>query len=215
MSKYFNYFPKVGYSIEKPNAYDYVTSLVSRFGIEDALKNNSSVYYTYQVRDGETPEIIASKVYGSSERHWIILMMNDVVDAQYDWPLSYSAFNEYVKSKYSTPEYADTANTGVSGLIWAQNVENVQSYYKVVTKITSSNTNIEKYEVDSNTYSTIVNTSNNYALQDGSTITINVTKEVKNYYNYEMDLNEKKRKIKILKSDFVPGLENELSQVFS
>ena len=215
MSKYFNYFPKVGYSIEKPNAYDYVTSVVSRFGIEDALKNNSSVFYTYQVRDGETPEIIASKVYGSSERHWIILMMNDIVDPQYDWPLSYSAFNEYVKSKYSTPEYADTANTGVSGLTWAQNVENVQSYYKVVTKTTSSNTNIEKYEVDSNTYSIIVNTSNNYALQDGSTITINVTKEVKNYYNYEMDLNEKKRKIKILKSDFVPGLENELSQVFS
>ena len=221
MSKYFNYFPKVGYSIEKPNAYDYVTSVVSRFGIEDALKNNSSVFYTYQVRDGETPEIIASKVYGSSERHWIILMMNDIVDPQYDWPLSYSAFNEYVKSKYSTPEYADTANTGVSGLTWSQNLHGVPSekkplkYYKVVTKITSSNTNIEKYEVDSNTYSIIVNTSNNYALQDGSSITIEVTKETKNYYDIEMELNEKKRKIKILKSDFVPGLENELSQVFS
>lgn len=215
MSKYFNYFPKVGYSIEKPNKYDYVTSLVSRFGIEDQLKENSAVFYTYQVRDGETPEIIASKVYGSSERHWIILMMNNVVDAQYDWPLSYSAFNEYVKSKYSTPEYADTANTGISGLTWAQNVGNVHSYYKVITKTTSSNTNVEKYEVDSNTYSTIVNTSNNYVLQDGTSININVTKETKSYYNYEMDLNEEKRKIKILKNDFVPGLENELSQVFS
>ena len=215
MSKYFNYFPKVGYSIEKPNKYEYVTSLVSRFGIEDQLKENSAVFYTYQVRDGETPEIIASKVYGSSERHWIILMMNNVVDPQYDWPLSYSAFNEYVKSKYSTPEYADTANTGISGLTWAQNVDNVYSYYKVVTKTTSSNTNIEKYEVDSNTYSTIVNTSDNYVLQDGTSININVTKETKSYYNYEMDLNEEKRKIKILKIDFVPGLENELSQVFS
>lgn len=215
MSKYFNYFPKVGYSIEKPNKYDYVTSLVSRFGIEDQLKENSAVFYTYQVRDGETPEIIASKVYGSSERHWIILMMNNVVDPQYDWPLSYSAFNEYVKSKYSTPEYADTANTGISGLTWAQNVGNVHSYYKVITKTTSSNTNVEKYEVDSNTYSTIVNTSDNYVLQDGTSININVTKETKSYYNYEMDLNEEKRKIKILKNDFVPGLENELSQVFS
>lgn len=215
MSKYFNYFPKVGYSIEKPNKYDYVTSLVSRFGIEDQLKENSAVFYTYQVRDGETPEIIASKVYGSSERHWIILMMNNVVDPQYDWPLSYSAFNEYVKSKYSTPEYADTANTGISGLTWAQNVGNVHSYYKVITKTTSSNTNVEKYEVDSNTYSTIVNTSDNYVLQDGTSININVTKETKSYYNYEMDLNEEKRKIKILKIDFVPGLENELSQVFS
>lgn len=215
MSKYFNYFPKVGYSIEKPNKYDYVTSLVSRFGIEDQLKENSAVFYTYQVRDGETPEIIASKVYGSSERHWIILMMNNVVDPQYDWPLSYSAFNEYVKSKYSTPEYADTANTGISGLTWAQNVDNVHSYYKVITKTTSSNTNVEKYEVDSNTYSTIVNTSDNYVLQDGTSININVTKETKSYYNYEMDLNEEKRKIKILKNDFVPGLENELSQVFS
>lgn len=215
MAKYFNYFPKVDYSIEKVNTYDYVTSIVSRFGLEDSLKNNSSVFYTHQVRDGETPEILASKVYGSSEKHWVILMMNNIVDSQYDWPLTYSNFNEFVDAKYSTPEYADTSNTQISGLRYAQNANNVCKYYKVVSKTTSSGTNIEKYEVDSNTYSNIIISTDTYDLQDSTSVTIVIDKSTQSFYDYEMELNENKRKIKILKPDFVPGLENEISQVFA
>lgn len=214
MAKYFKNFPKVDYALEKANQYEFVTSVVSRFGIEDQLKENTSVFYTYEVRDGDTPEILASKIYGNSERHWIILMMNDIVDPQYDWPLTYQRFNEYVDEKYSTSEYADTANTGITGLTWAQNANNVYAYYKVVTKTTSTNTSVEKYEVDSNTYSNIIISTNTYGLQDGSTVTIEVSKQTQNHYDYENELNERKRKIKILKSDFVPGLESELSQVF-
>lgn len=214
MAKYFKNFPKVDYALEKPNQYEFVTSVVSRFGIENQLKENTSVFYTYEIRDGDTPEILASKIYGNPERHWIILMMNDIVDAQYDWPLTYQRFNEYVDEKYSTSEYADTANTGITGLTWAQNANNVYAYYKVVTKTTSSNTNVEKYEVDSNTYSNIIISTNTYGLQDGSNVTIQISKQTQNHYDYENELNERKRKIKILKSDFVPGLESELSQVF-
>lgn len=214
MAKYFKNFPKVDYALEKVNQYEFVTSVVSRFGIEDQLKENTSVFYTYEVRDGDTPEILASKIYGNSERHWIILMMNDIVDPQYDWPLTYQRFNEYVDKKYSTSEYADTANTGITGLTWAQNANNVYAYYKVITKTTLTNTSVEKYEVDSNTYSNIIISTNTYGLQDGSNLTIEVSKQTQNHYDYENELNESKRKIKILKSDFVPGLETELSQVF-
>lgn len=214
MARYFKNFPKVDYSLEKENQYEYVTSIVSRFGLEDQLKENTSAYYTYEVRDGDTPEILASKIYGSSEKHWVILMMNDMIDAQYDWPLTYQRFNEYVNEKYSTSEYADTANTGITGLVWSQNANNVYAYHKIVTKTTSSNTNIEKFEVDSNTYTNIIISTNNYTLQDGSTVKVEISKNTQNHYDYENELNESKRKIKILKTDFIPGLENELVEVF-
>ena len=219
MAKYFNNFPKVDYSLENPNQFDFVTNIVSRFGIDEKLKENSSIYYKYSIEDGETPEILAAKYYDSPEKHWIILAMNDIVDPQFDWPLTYSQFNEYVDTKYSANNYANTANTGVPGLSWAQNINHVHGYYKVVTKQIGDTINIEKFEVDANTYANntlmgIKGYDDLYNLQDGSSVNIKITKETQNYYDYEMQINENKRDIKMLKPEYVNVLENELLNVF-
>ncbi len=86
MSKCFSYFPKTVYTLDSSNA-DAVTSIVSRFGFESSFKNNTAVYYEYNIQDSDTPEIIASKFYGDSEKHWVVLMLNQIVDPQFDWPL--------------------------------------------------------------------------------------------------------------------------------
>ena len=57
----------------------------------------------YSVKDGETPEGLAYKVYGNSNYHWIILLLNDIQNIYYDWPLSSVAFNEFVNDKYDDP----------------------------------------------------------------------------------------------------------------
>jgi hypothetical protein len=133
MARYFNNFPKLDYDLQLNNEKSFVTNIVSRFDIDDKLKENSSIYYEYDIEDGETPEILAAKYYDSPEKHWIVLAMNNIVDPQFDWPLSYSQFNQYVDLKYSTSNYADTANTNISGLVWSQNLNNVQSYYNTFT----------------------------------------------------------------------------------
>jgi hypothetical protein len=220
MARYFNNFPKLDYDLESNNKLDYVTNIVSRFGIDNKLKENTSIYYQYSIDDGETPEILASKYYDSPEKHWIILAMNDIVDPQFDWPLAYSQFNEYVDTKYSANNYANTANTGVPGLSWAQNINHVHGYYKVVTKQIGDTINIEKFEVDANTYANNVLMGINYVggdtylLDDGSQVNFKITKETQNYYDYEMQINENKRDIKMLRPEYVNALENELMSVF-
>jgi len=218
MARYFNNFPKIGYSLETTNQYDYVTNIVSRFGIDDKLKENTSIYYEYSIEDGETPEILASKYYDSPEKHWIILAMNDIVDPQFDWPLTYSQFNEYVDTKYSANNYADTANTGVPGLSYAQNLSHVQAYYKVVTKTVGSTITIDKFKVDANTYANNtlmgITRGDTYIFSDDTAVTIKVTKETENYYDYEMKNNENKRNIKMLRPEYVEVLESELMSVF-
>jgi hypothetical protein len=218
MAKYFNNFPKLDYDLESNNKLDYVTNIVSRFGIDDQLKENTSIYYQYSIEDGETPEILASKYYDSPEKHWIILAMNDIVDPQFDWPLTYSQFNEYVDAKYSANNYADTANTGVPGLSYAQNLNNVQSYYKVVSQTIGNTITVNKFQVDANTYAnnTLMGLTpgDTYLFSDDTAVTIKVTKETQNYYDYERDLNENKRNIKMLKPEYVNTLENELMSVF-
>lgn len=218
MAKYFNYFPKTLYSLEdKGTKLDSVTNIIARFAFEEKLKENSAAFYEYEVKESDTPEIIASKYYDSPERHWIVLLFNNIIDPQWDWPLPDRTFNEYVDSKYSTNQYADTANTSISGLSWAKNNANVKNYYKIITTTTTEKTTIEKFEVDSITYSNNflmqTGTNENYQLDDGTTVNIKITKEIETYFEYEKELNESKRKIKLLKSEFVPLVEKEFKRI--
>lgn len=218
MAKYFNYFPKTVYSTDtKSNALDTVTNLIARFSFEQNLKDNSSVFYFYDIKDGDSPEIIARKFYENSERHWVVLLFNDIVDPQFDWPLESRTLNEYIDRKYSSPEYADTSNTSVSGLSWAKSLSNVHSYYKVITETTFDKTTVQKLQVDDLTYAnnTLMQngTNQNYLLGDNTSVNIKITKETKSYYDYELEENEKKRKIKLLKPEFVSAVEKEFKRV--
>jgi len=94
------------------------------------------------------------------------------------------------------------------------NVNNIHSYFKIVTRTNSDGEKfIEKLEVDSNTYANTALSNNNYVLQDGTTLNVTVTKQSQTYYEYEQEVNEAKRTIKLLKPEFVPQVEKEFKKV--
>ena len=209
MSKYFSYFPKTVYSLNSSDV-DAVTNIVSRFGFEQSFKNNSAVYYEYDIQDGDTPEIIASKFYNSPDRYWVILMINDIVDPQFDFPLDQRTIISFIDEKYSA-----NANIGQSGIAWAQS--NVKAYYKVETRTTiSTDTELKnRLEIDANTYANVVSSTSNLTLNDGNIIKIAISKETESYYDYEVEQNELKRTIKLLKPEFVSSIEEELRSIFN
>ena len=213
MAKYFNYFPKTFYSNNNSTTgLDTVTNIISRFTFEQTLKDNSSAFYKYSVQDSDTPEIIAYKYYGSSERHWVVLLFNDIIDPQFDWPLRYDAFINFVDEKYTANGAANT--TVQTGLAWAMSMNNVQAYYKIVTKTDIDNISlVEKIQVDANVYANVASTTQVFTLADGATITQIITKEKKTYYDYEMEENESKREIRLIKNEFIPQIEKEFKKV--
>jgi hypothetical protein len=213
MAKFFNYFPKTLYSANnRTSGLDTVTNIISRFGFESSLKENSAAFYEYNVQESDTPEIIAAKYYENPERHWIVLLFNDIIDPQYDWPMQYNTFIRYVGDKYAANGAANT--TVQTGLAWALNVNNVQSYNKVITRTNDDGVSIvEKIEVDAGTYANTAASTANYLLQDGTRITETVSKETKTYYEYEQEVNESKRTIKLLKPEFVAAVEKEFKKV--
>jgi hypothetical protein len=214
MARYFNFFPKTTYIKSSDSTeIDVLTNITSRFGFEQSFKDNTSVFYEYEVRDGDTPEIIANKIYGDSEKHWVILSLNDIVDPNYDWPLEQRTLVRFIDKKYTAN--ADTAN-GQSGLVWSKS--NIKEYYKIETTThnASETITINRYQVDANTYANVsVSTTPSFELEDGSFIDIAVTKETKTFYDFEIDENEKKRSIKILKPEFVFAVEQEFRRVIS
>ena len=218
MSKFFNYFPSTYYTSGANNvtSLDVVTNIIARFNFESSLKQNSSAFYEYQIKDSDTPEIIAAKFYSDPERHWIVLLFNDIIDPQYGWPLQYSSFIKYVNSKYSI----NGANNDpvMSGLQWAKLY--THSYYKIVTRTQVSTTinnrvSTETLQIDQTSYTSLLTTTTQYTLSSGTKITENISKQIKTYYDYEEDLNESKRSIKLLKPEFVNDVMREFKDVIT
>jgi hypothetical protein len=209
MAEYFSFFPKTIYAQElDQGSVDFVTNLVSRFAFEKKFKENTSVFQKYDIRDGDTPESVAYKLYGSAEKHWIVLAMNDIVDPQYEWPLDQITLGKFVDSKYTA-----NASIGQSGLSWAQS--NIHSYYKTERRTTISTGDYKEdtIEVDVNTYSNIAATTTTVTIPDGKQIKIEVLKDTKTYYEYEIDYNERNRTINLLKPEFVNASTDELKRV--
>lgn len=214
MANYFNFFPKTAYYKNKDStSLDIITNITVRYNFSSDLKKNSAAYYKYKIKDGDTPENLAFKIYGSSEKHWIILTMNDIVDPIYEWPLSQRSIAKFIETKYSSPSFSDTANTAVSGTSWAKN--NTQAYYKIETRTNLSNGLFKKstITVDANTYNNVTTSTTNYTLTDGTPLRVEVSKETENYYDYETQLNENKREIIILKPEFSKDVDEEFKRI--
>lgn len=111
MPIYFNKFPKLLYT--KDNTTTLVTNLLTRVAVIKGVLDVSSLFYEYDIQEGDTPEIVASKYYGDSEYHWVVLIFNEVMDPYYDWVMAYDQFQKYIESKYTNKRYAvDTMLTG-------------------------------------------------------------------------------------------------------
>lgn len=106
MSRYFQKFETILYSEIDPNIEQVVTNIVHRAAVRDVVINNVAVYYDYTVADGDTPEIIAAKYYGSSQYFWLITIANDIIDPYFDWPLTYDDFQASIIALYGSIPFA-------------------------------------------------------------------------------------------------------------
>jgi len=77
-----------------------VKNLLRRVAIRAKVKTNTLLYDTYDVKEGETPESIADKLYDDPELHWIVLLVNDITDRYHQWPMNFSQFNQFIADKY-------------------------------------------------------------------------------------------------------------------
>ena len=113
---YFDAFPVIQYDSKGDLNFKDVTNLLRRVGMRAKLKSNTLLYDTYDVKEGETPEMIAHKLYGDPELHWIILLLNDITDRYHQWPMSGMQFLDYLNDKYTNPDgihhYESTQTSG-------------------------------------------------------------------------------------------------------
>jgi len=186
-------------------------NLLVRTGLIPQLAKNPLLMYRYAVQDGDTPEIVANKYYGSPFRYWIALYGNpQMMDPQSDWPLSTKNFTIYLQDKYATSANG-TAN------VLSYTLGTVHHYEKVITTIdnTTKTTAIKVVEVDQDTYNSIIPLTTTSTFPDGSSITYTVEPNAVSIYNYEDQANESKRNIDLINSTYASAIETQYQSLVS
>ena len=97
---YFDNFPIIPYDSEGNGKFKDVKNLLRRVGIRAKVKTNTMLFDTYDVKNGESPESIAFKLYNDSELHWVVMLINNITDRYHDWPMSEAQFLQFVNDKY-------------------------------------------------------------------------------------------------------------------
>ena len=170
---YFKQFPTIPYDSKGTSEFKSVKNLLRRVGIRAKVKSNSMLYDTYDVKNGETPESIAFKLYGEAELHWIIMLVNDITDRYHDWPMTEAQFSQFVHDKYD-------------------NVDAVHHY-----EISQESGNTKK-KIDIGTDNT-----------DYPTATA-ITN-----YEHEQELQDAKRKIRLLDPSYIAQFKEEFKDLIS
>ena len=130
---YFNTFPVIPYDSIGDYNFKEVTNILRRVRLRSKVKTNVMLFDTYDVKEGETPEMIADKLYGDPELHWVVLMVNDITDRFHQWPMNWSQFNQYVTDKYDDingiHHYEIAQDSGDTSIkIWVENDSDTNAY---------------------------------------------------------------------------------------
>lgn len=205
MSKFYDLFPFVGYDITKDGnkRQNFVTNIFLRIGVLSDVKNNSFAYYDYLIREQDTPENLADRYYGDPEYHWIILLMNDIVNPLFDWPLKQDAFASYINDKYGS---------------WSAAASQTHHYTQIIRR-TDMNTDTYNeiiLEIDQTAYDALPESSFEVeTLSNGKSIEVLKTKSVIDCLTFEQDENDKKRNIKLLKKENLGQVLSELQELLA
>lgn len=226
---YFQRFPRTYYTLDDLNSVQLVTNIMVRVIFSDEIKNNLSVYDEYDIRDGETPEILADIFYDNPELHWIILHTNEILDPRFEWPLSQHNFNSYIQSKYTNVNgvhhYEDSSGNYVNGNVFLMSsseygnvnvgsvITNFTSPGNAVVVAKQSTSNIQILVSDGGFVAgDVFKLASNTAISANITSTSIVAGIPVTNLSYEDTVNESRRRIKILKPQFIDAIIKELNK---
>lgn len=288
MASFFSKFPLIRYTVDKRllSDLDTVTNVLFRVGIiKEVMETNINAYYYYIIKDGDRPEILAEKIYGSAEAHWIILYANNIYDPYYDWPMDSRTFEKYIIDKYGSLEWAKTnwhhyekvitrenpsaqvttttkfevnetkltdgiltiidvetdygvgeivyvgpsnASNTFSGqviawsnsngqIVLANTLGSAKAYQFLIGSSSAANGTILKIDLPAapmDAYNTIADTTDfsTYTVA-GKTVFETISRNRVSYYDYEEELNESKRLIKIIQPRYYPQIMGEFDNI--
>tara|TARA_B100000131_G_scaffold253568_1_gene247650 strand:- start:803 stop:1420 length:618 start_codon:yes stop_codon:yes gene_type:complete len=177
---YFSNIPNLLYLKYTQNPFDgqwlEIKNIFSRIKVVPDEIGTVTVFDDYFIADGDRPDTISYEMYDDPNYDWTILLINNMISLYNDWPKSKHALDEYVTHKYQDTE-------GI------HHYEAIEQKYKGNVVVSGGMKVDEAYQ---------------YVTPEGLTLTKAQSRVGITNYTYEIDINEKKREINLIKPDLIP-----------
>jgi len=197
MPNYFGYIPDFEYVSRLPDAQisDYITvkNLFKKGKLREDIFQDLTFFTKYQIQGNDRPDNVAYEVYEDAKLDWIVLLSNNIINIQTEWPLPQQQFDNYLLDKYG--DY----NTLYNGIHHYETVEIKNSQGVVIVPAglqVESNYSVSYYD-----FNTDLQVTEN-----------NIVEPVTNY-QYEEIQEDKKRNIFLLKPRLVSVIFNDLEEM--
>ena len=157
-----------------------VKNIFKRAKLRTDLDQAITGFNYYTIKEGIRPDMVAQELYDNAELDWVVLISNNITNIRNQWPLTHNDLQEYMIDKYGS-------EANVVGIHHYETRKIVDEYNRIIIPA--------GLEVDANF-------SFKYKNHSNSIVTVNPVSAITNY-QYEVKLNDEKRRIKILKSQFL------------
>ena len=211
---YFRELPDILYQsnlLHKVSSQEYVRikNIFRRVKIQDWIQENTNFFNRYTIRDGERPDTMAERLYGSPDRDWIVILTAGITNIKNDWPLSNYDLYRYVENKYGTTlndihHYETIEVRDSRGRLILPAGQKVAQNFTIPTPYDASATNY---------YIGIRPQSSNVDYRSVNS-NINPVTGVSNY-EYETQLNESKRQIEVMKPIYLQQFLNDMRELMN
>ena len=84
--------------------YSLVKNLFKRARLREDIYQDLAFFSKFDVLGDDRPDNVADLIYGDPTLDWVVLLSNNIVNVQSEWPLSQADFNRYITEKYGTEE---------------------------------------------------------------------------------------------------------------
>jgi len=196
MSNYFRKLPDFEYVNRLPDAKisDYITvkNLFKKNEIRPDIFNDATSFTQYQIRGDDRPDNVAFEIYNDSTLDWVILLSNNIINIQTEWPLLQNDFDRFIVDKYGSYEELHKVHHYETKQIKdSNNVVIVPQGLQVASdySITYWDSTVRGYIAESDIAEPVTN------------------------YEYEMDIENRKRNIHILKPRYMAVVKDDMNEL--
>ena len=197
---YFEELPNIAHPSLLPNRNKIedriiVKNIFKRSKLRTDIDQSITAFNYYYIEQGMRPDMVAKDLYDDPELDWVILTTNNIINVRDQWPLEHNDLYSYMLEKYGS-------DANIGGIHHHETKKIVDEYNRVVIPA--------GLEVDSNFSLEYLNYSGQKIIVSSSQVVSAITN-----YQYEVKLNDQKRRIRVLKSEYLSAFISEHREIMT
>ena len=169
-----------------------VKNLFKRSKLRTDVDQAITAFNYFDIKEGMRPDMVAQELYDNPELDWVVLTSNNITNIRNEWPLSHNDLQEYMLEKYGSD-----ANIAKVHHFETREILDELSRVVMPAGLQVDETFTFKYKNSTN-----------------SILNVNPVSAITNY-QYEVKLNDQKRRIRILKSEYLSAFISEHREIMS